>query len=273
MNNLMTLQENENSTIYILQEKLQGLVSVPKDLKNNIKVFLLFKDSAEKENDTDKVVNEVLEVSKQINLGEDNGICIVAFMSNNLSDNNAITYATELNNIKDFVNKIYNSLLRTGNLSKENFVKKLELLYQEDKYKNFVDFLCLQDSGKFHSNSYSELMNKEVKNSSVIQNEDSSSLNNSTFVPNKQDNETINNGSMVAPTSVQPVTETLSIGSVPNSFYHPEDSSGGGPSNVISNNKVLVKTKPNAFINLPAVILILVMSLVVGVSVSLYFLK
>lgn len=284
MNNLIKLQENDNNTVYILDEKLQGLVSVPKDLKNNIRVFMLFKDNVEKELDKDKVINEILEVSKKINLGEDNGICIVAFMGKTLSDNNAIAYANELNNVKDFVNKIYNSLLSEGKLTKENFIKKLELLCNHDKYKNFIDFLCLQDPEKFYSNSYDKLMTKKNQDNLDVQTTVTSNLNNQLTEPvvnnvtshnilNQQNVDLINNATMAAPINVTPITETLSIGNIPNNYQNTESTSGGGPSNNISNNNVLVRTKPNAFIKLPAVIFILVMSLVIGISVSLYFLK
>lgn len=272
MNNLIKLQANETGTIYILDEKLQGLVSVPNDLKNSIKVFMLFKASTEKEIDKDKVINEILEVSRQINLGEDNGICIVTFMNNNLSDSNALTYANELNNIKGFVNKIYNSLLRDGKLTKENFVKRLELLYKDDEYKSFIDFLCIQDSDKFHSNSYDELINKKISESPAISNLNNSNLSNQVVNP-VDNNDIINNSSIITPTNISPVNETLSIGNIPINHQSTENDTSGGPSNNISNNKLLVKTKPNAFIKLPTVILILLMSFVIGISFSLYFLK
>ena len=56
MNNLMKCFENEVNTFYSLNE--QGLVTIPKELNNNIKVFVTFKDSINNE-ERPKIMKEM----------------------------------------------------------------------------------------------------------------------------------------------------------------------------------------------------------------------
>jgi len=265
MSNLLKFNENETDIIYMINSELQGLVSVPKDLNTNIKVFILFKNSKENIQGIDSLSNEILEISRKINNANDNGICIAAFMENALSDGNAITYTNELNKVKSLVNTVYNALLKEGKFTKDNFIKKLELLSKEDNFKNFIDFLCLLDPSKFHANSYQDLMSKNAQENTV---------NNPNM--NIQANNATNNVGMFTQNNIQPVAGNIPIGGTPMNYqYNGDTSGGGGPSNNISNNKILVKKLPHnaAFIKLPAVILILIMSLVIGISFSVYLLK
>lgn len=280
MDNLMKFSETESDIIYMIDNN-QGLVSIPKDLKNNIKVFMMFGDSNISEEERNKIVNNISEVSKRINDNDDDGICIVTFINSDVTNtNDAIIYTEELNRIKMLVNNIYNKLLAEGKFTKDNFVKKIELLYTDLKYKNFMDFLCLQNPSKFHANSYQELMNEVIRensnsnmdntntttvNNTPVSNASNNYVNNNVTYPSQFDSNTdyINNtNSLAKPNSVEPINEGLSIGSVPFEYQN-------------LNNKTLVKTKPNnaAFIKLPTIIFIIAMSLVIGITISVSLLK
>ena len=314
MNNLSIFKETESEIIYKVQDEIQGLVSVPKDLKNNIKVFMMFgnniNDNLDKENE---LISNLTNVSKKINIGEDDGVCIVAFVDSNvLSSENAFTYTNQLNNIKNLVNKIYNMLLRDGKFTKNNFIRKIELLSPDDKYKTFMDFLCLQNPSKFHVSSYQEIMSKgpefveEVNNNIFMTSlEENFSQNKTTELDTNNSNVisqnnlmeskpielTTNNNTITQSTTPTYVTEKLSINNVPyfpnvNQNFNSDNSSGGGPSmndgynpsvNSLSNPKTLVKKLPTnsnaAFIKWPTIVFILTMSLVIGIALSLYLLK
>ena len=267
MNNLLKFKETNYEIIYMIEDDTQGLVSVPKDLKNNIKVFMLFGDNNSSSEEKNNLSNTISEISKRINIDNENGLCIVAFLNNYaINSGDAISYTTELNKLKILVNNIYNKLLGNGNLTKENFIKEIQLLCNNDKYKNFIDFLCLQNPSKFHLNNYHELMSKTIVDNSI--NNASNNYNISSFY---------NNANTIAqPRNTEPINESLSIGNVPINYqYHSDVSSGGGPANNITNSKTLVKKLPNnaAFIKLPTIILIVVMSLVIGIVISISLLK
>ena len=293
MNNLLKLYENQYDTIYVVNDKIQGLVDIPKNLKNNIKLFMIFKDdNLDKLHETEKqkLITEIINTSKKINSNNDEGLFVVAFIEDNiLTNTNAFTYTNELYKIKSLVNNIYNKLLSEGKLKKENFIKKVELLYSDNRYKNFMDWLCLQDSSKFHANSYQELLNNNntLQTPPVIQ----PNINNNMSIESKmtlnntqQINNNISIQNVTQPNNTTPITETLTIGSVkPSQIYNDTTSSGGGPSNQfigqsnqLAKPKILVKTLPKnnaAFINWSTIIFILTMSFVIGISLSIYLLN
>ena len=274
MDNLVKFSETDFDTIYSVQSNMQGLVSVPKDLKNHIKVFVLFKDMAYYEQEKNNSINEMINVNRSVNIGDNDGICITAFVSSEiLTTDSAFTYTNELNKLKELINIIYNNIRNNRNLEIKDFIKNVELVHSDIRFKNFIDFLCFQNPSRFHSNSYQEIMNIGVPEAKTINNNPSVSTNydNSAVLVSP-----INNANVITSNNNEPVTETLSVGNAPvNNQYNGNISSGGGPSVTISNNKTLVKSMPNnaAFIKLPFVILILIISLVIGISVSVYLLK
>lgn len=278
MNDLMKLRETESDTIYMIESDMQGLVSVPKKLQNNIKVFMMFgNNNNENQN---KLLEDISIVSKQINSNNDEGLCIIAFISSEiLTTNNAITYTRELNRIKELVNSIYNKILKEHKLTKENFVKKIELLYSDERYKDFMDFLCLQNPNKFHTSSYQELVSKTTQSDTSSNNKD---LETTQVLPRAYTNQFVvsdnYNQVVTQPNNVTPIAEKLSIGNAQINQYSSDNSESGGPSNSNIENKTLTRTIPTnhgnaAFINLTTIILILIISLVIGISFSIYVLR
>ena len=278
MNNLVKFHETESDTIYMIQDKMQGLVDVPHDLKDNIKLFMIFKDNtieSLQENERQSLISEMINFSKNINNDSEDGLFVVAFIEDSILTNvNAFTYSEELYKIKSLVNNIYNKLLGEGKVRKENFIKKVELLYSDERYKTFMDWLCLQNHSKFHANNYQELLNKNIvkENNNTLPQDIATtpvqSFNNKNaekvnISPDKVNNlnigqPTINTSTfneqslnnVTQPNNVIPISEKLSIGSVKqihnfnnNQFYGDATSSGGGPSNAPNQSSELAKTK------------------------------
>jgi len=274
MANTTKIYENQSDVVYALNSDLNGIFSVPKDLENNIKVFMIFGNNPQNENDRNNVVQKMLRISKNINTANNAGLSIVAFLDNDiLLDNTTNSYEKSVAKTKNLVNEIYNKLLAEGNYTKSNFIKVVELLYEDDRYINLINYLCTHNSKKFHAIRYQDIMS----NSSLNENVSTNNLNSSSTSNNLNSQNSYstlgsfdynNNQS-----TVQPVSETLSIGSyVP---YYDDTSGSGGPSNSIEKNKVLVKKLPKnaAFIKISTVLLILVISLVIGIGFSIYLLN
>jgi len=353
MNGLVKYHETESDSVYSIESDIQGLVSVPKELKDNIKIFLMFRDSKNKDNDNDNdknnTINEMNDVSKNINKNGENGLCIVAFIDGDvLVTDNVFTYTELLNKIKELINIIYNNVRNEKNLSVDNFIKKVELLYEDEKFKDLMDFLCLQDPSRFHANSYQDIVKNNTSQNltssdsalvatklqdstslqkGVVQDISNKNLNsdsnfgisntqqnpytvqsqnispkenvnsnfnvNSSFGNESQQNDVVTNNSvstfnisqqsgfgssLQSNTNVQKPNLVNNGGIAQHSMNH--NNIGGLESQSYSNTNVhskpltkTLKLDKKAFINLPSVILILAMSLIVGISISLYLLK
>lgn len=274
MANTTKIYENEIDVVYTLNSDLYGMFSVPKDLDNNIRVFMMFGNNPQNENDRNSVVERILKISKNINSNNNDGLCIVAFLDNNiLANNDSILYEKSVAKIKNLVNEIYNKLLAQGNYTKSNFIKKVELLYEDNKYLDFINYLCAHNPEKFHANSYQEIMNNNSLGENIYTNNLNSSLTGDNLISQAGYSTPVSFGVNNNQSTVQPVSETLSIGSyIP---YYDDTSGSGGPSNSVDKNKVLVKKLPKsaAFIKISTVLLILVLSLVIGIGFSIYLLR
>lgn len=276
MANTTKIYENQSDVVYALNSDLNGIFSVPKDLENNIKVFMIFGNNPQNENDRNNVVQKMLRISKNINTANNVGLSIVAFVDNDiLLDNTTNSYEKSVAKIKNLVNEIYNKLLAEGNYTKSNFIKVVELLYEDDRYINLINYLCTHNSKKFHAIRYQDIMSNSSLNENVSTNNlnSSSTSNNLNSLKDFTSSFGVNNSFSSQQPTVQPISETLSIGSyVP---YYDDTSSSGGPSNSIDKTKVLVKKLPNnaAFIKISTVLLILIISLVIGIGFGIYLLK
>jgi len=269
MNDLIKFYENENDTTYTINSNgQQGLVSIPKVLNNNIKVFMFFKDSLLRDDEKQQLMFDIQAISQKINKDNDEGMLIVSLMSNDfLINEDEMMRQKELENIKNLVNNIYNKLLSDGKLRKENFVKKIELISLDSKYNNFVNWLCSQNPSKFHNVSYQELLkkedNKDMQNSVFI-NQNVANIFNE---PNRQST------MMGMQSNVKPISESLSIGT-PKIENINQNGQYFGYSGNLANPKTLVRKMPNnnnnnaAFIKWYTTLFILVLSLVVGIAIS-----
>jgi len=267
MNNLMKYYVTETGIIYIINSDSQGLASVPKDLKDDIKVFLIFKDSSLQvlqPQDRNQLITEMQEISKKINSNNNNGIFIVTFLEDEvLKSENAFTYYKKLGDIKKIVNIIYNKLLGDGSVTKDNFIKKVELIMADDRYNSFINWVCLQNPSKFSSISYQELLkNYDIaSHSDIFINQNAASIFNE---PNRQ------SSMMAMQSNVKPINESLSIGTPRNI-----------PTNVNRQYvapKTLVRTLPNnrgsaAFIKWYTALFILLASVVIGICISIVLVK
>lgn len=279
MNNLMKYYVTENDIIYIIKGENQGLVSVPTNLKYDIKVFLIFKDASLQilqSQDRKKLISEMQEISKKINSNGNNGIFIVTFLDDEILKNeNAFTFYKELADIKKIVNIIYNKLLGDGNITKDDFIKKVELITADERYNSFINWICLQNPSKFDVISYEQLLKDYdiTSHSDIFIRQNSASIFNE---PNRQST------MMGMQSNIRPINESLSIGNPRPEYYGDNASSGGGPINaggqIFGQNnkqKVLVKTLPtnHGFIKWYTTLFILLASIVIGVSISLVLIK
>lgn len=278
MNNLVKYYEAETNVVYMINN--QGVVSIPKVLEDNIRIFMTFKSNYEGQ-DKNKLMFDIQEISKKINQNNTNSIFILSFVSDEILKNESVyNYSKVLEEIKRSVNIVYNNILRRGTLKKESFVKKIELFSLDIKYNSFINWLCLQNPSKFQIFNHSQLVNNDkFKNqSNVFINNNTASIFNE---PNRQ-------SIMVAMQSnIKPISESLSIGTP--KIDNTNDSSGGGPinaggqyfgysSDAISNQKTLVKTLPNnhgsaAFIKWYTTLFILLISLAIGIAISVVLVK
>lgn len=266
MSNLVKYYVTETNTIYMIKGNGHGLVSVPNVLKNNIKIFMIFKDNSLQvlqQKDRNQLISEMLEINKKINRNNNEGMFIVTFIEDEILKNeDPFVFNEELDKIKELVNTIYNKLLSEGNLRKENFVKKVELVSLDGKYDSFINWLCLQNPSKFHAISYQQLLKNTEEKNNVFINQNSASIFNE---PTKQST------MMGMQSNIKPINESLSIGTpkvVPNNnnYQHIKQ-------------KTLVRTMPNnrpgsaAFIKWYTTLFILLASLVIGICVSIVLVK
>lgn len=256
MTNLTKYYETANENVFIINSNRQALASVPKNLNNNIKIFLTFKDNSfQNMNDTDRnsLFYEIQEVSQKITDNSSSGIYITAFLNDQIiNDDRENSYSTELNKIKNIVNCVYNKLLIDGQIKKGDVIKRLELVYTDSKYNGFINWLCLQNPKKYHAVSYQNIINdkKSENRNGVFINNNSASIFNE---PNKQST------MMGMQSNMRPINESLSIGT---------------PQNLPNFSKTLIKSTPNnhgnaAFIKWYTSVFILVICLIIGVVVSL----
>lgn len=267
MNDLINFYENDTDILYSLIGVGQGLVSIPKDLKDDIKLFLVFKDSVSQETERRKLVADLQSISKSINKNND-AILLFSLMPNNfLLNENIVNYGMELTKIKKSVNMIYNKLLGEGKLKKENFIKKIEILSLDNKYRDFSNWLCKQNPEKFHLTEYKLEFKQDVpkKQTDVFSSQSSASI----F------NEPTNQSTMMGMHSNTKANEqSLSIGT-PNltglNF-------STNPNAQKIHEKNLVRNYPNnhgssAFIKWYTTLFILIGSLVIGIIASLILIK
>lgn len=269
MNNLTFLEETENTTIYVVEDELQGLVSIPKDLNNNIKVYMAF------EKNKNEFISKMKEITKTINNNQD-GILIITIIKNNI---NEIDYPNILAKIKNLVNKIYNDILKEKKVTKENFIKKIEFLSSEEEYNNLINWLCLQNPNKFHLNNQ-KLMNTKILNETTRGEILTQNIEKITISPFSQPINNLNNTNGTE-NNLEPITEKLTIGS-----FTPTINNSSFPKNETTNNvnqpeevnkKKLLRVPDHhnnaAFIKLPTIIFVLIMSLVIGITFSISLLK
>lgn len=263
MVNLIKYYETEKEIFYLLSDENQALVTIPKDLNNNIKVFMSFKDKDFKsinEEERKNIINEMKEVKENI---KENSIIIDMFaLQNNLEDNNAFAFSNELNNIKQVVNTIYNTLLQNGNVKKEDFVKKVELISLDNKYDNFINWLSMQNPNKFNKYDYQQILEKKKSEEEL-------------FLQKTQT-------SIFRKDEIKPIIESLSIGmpQLTNNSNTPVSSQYNNEENI--NKNFVPKTmtlKPNqnsknaGFINWTTTLFILTISLIIGIVTSVLILK
>jgi len=263
MVNLIKYYETEKEIFYLLSDENQALVTIPKDLNNNIKVFMSFKDKDFKninEEERKNIINEMKEVKENI---KENSIIIDMFtLQNNLEDNNAFAFSNELNNIKQVVNTIYNTLLQNGNVKKEDFVKKVELISLDNKYDNFINWLSMQNPNKFHKYDYQQILEKKKSEEEL-------------FLQKTQT-------SIFRKDEIKPIIESLSIGmpQLTNNSNTPVSSQYNSEENI---NKTFVpktlslkpdqNSKNAGFINWTTTLFILTISLIIGIVTSILILK
>lgn len=266
MDNLVKFYENDTDIMYTINSGGCGLVSIPKDLKNNIKVYMIFKDIAMQEHEKRKLMIDMQSISKLVNEKEKDALLIVFLIGSDfLLNENVINYGKEQVKIKELINNIYNKILKEGTLKKENFIKKVEIISLDNKYIDFTNWLCMQNPLKFHSISYQKLLASDNK---VFTNQNTASIFNE---PNKQS--TI----MGMQSNIRPTEQSLSIGT-PN--VQPVNNPNNHPVgyNQQLYQKSLVKNGPNnhgssAFIKWYTALFILLASLVIGIISSLILLK
>ena len=169
-------------------------------------------------------------------------------ITNNIPE---VDYIYELSRIKRLVNQVYNLVLKEKNLSRDKFIRKIEILNNGNN-KEFVNWLCVHYSNKFYKSGMQ--VDNVFKNNDVI------------FNTPKTD--TVNNVPVVN-SSYTPTDEKLSIGEI-NPVYktlpNPNTQVNTGGFYRSSNNNA-------AFIKLPMIILVLLLSTIIGVGISIFMLK
>lgn len=230
MDSPIKYQEYEYGIIY---SYLDSFISVPNDIQDNIKLCLSFE-----KNQTDLV--------NSMNKHRTEGNILFLTITNNIPE---IDFIYELSRIKRLVNQVYNLVLKEKKLSRDKFIKKIEILNNGNN-KEFVNWLCEHYSNKFFKSDMQ--VDNVFKNSDVIFNTPKTDTVNSVPVVNS---------------SYTPTDEKLSIGeldSVYKSFTNTQINNGGSFRS--SNNNA-------AFIKLPMIILVLLLSTIIGVGISIFMLK
>lgn len=207
MDSLERLYIDNINTIYGIDN---NLVIIPNNLDGNIGVYLVINNIV---SDKNYLMTKIQECKKSINSSNSNSILFLHSVNGNNFENN-------LNNIKFFVNKVYNVMLSTKRFSKENFIKKIKVI-KDDGNVELIKWLCMNYSNKFSIVDVNDNVNANFTSS----------------------------------------YESLAIGTPINN------------SNQSINIQSLENKNSGGFIKWYSIVLILFVSLVIGISVSLYLLK
>lgn len=232
MDSPIKYQEDDYGIIY---SYLDSYISVPNGIQNNIKLCLSFE-----KNQTDLV--------NSMNKYRTEGNILFLTITNNIPE---VDYIYELSRIKRLVNQVYNLVLKEKNLSRDKFIRKIEILNNGNN-KEFVNWLCEHYSNKFYKSGMQ--VDNVFKNNDVI------------FNTPKTD--TVNNVPVVN-SSYTPTDEKLSIGEI-----DPVYKTLPNPNTQINNGGFYRSSNNNAaFIKLPMIILVLLLSTIIGVGISIFMLK
>ena len=109
MDNPIKYQEDDYGIIY---SYLDSYISVPNSIQDNIKLCLSFE-----KNQTDLV--------NSMNKYRTEGNILFLTITNNISE---VDYINELARIKMLVNQVYNLILKEKKLSRDKFIRKIEIL-------------------------------------------------------------------------------------------------------------------------------------------------
>ena len=227
MDNPIKYQEDDYGIIY---SYLDSFISVPNSIQDNIKLCLSFE-----KNQTDLV--------NSMNKYRTEGNILFLTITNNISE---VDYINELARIKMLVNQVYNLILKEKKLSRDKFIRKIEIL-KNGNNKEFANWLCEHYSNKFYIG--------EALNDDIFKDKD--------VIFNTPETDTVNNVPVVN-SSYTPTDEKLSIGEVDSIYKEAVNVSKG--SYRASNNNA-------AFIKLPMIILVLLLSTIIGVGISIFMLK
>lgn len=227
MDNPIKYQEDDYGIIY---SYLDSFISVPNGIQNNIKLCLSFE-----KNQTDLV--------NSMNKYRTEGNILFLTITNNIPE---VDYIYELSRIKMLVNQVYNLILKEKKLSRDKFIRKIEILNNGNN-KEFANWLCEHYSNKFYIG--------EALNDDIFKDKD--------VIFNTPETDTVNNVPVVN-SSYTPTDEKLSIGEVDSIYKEAVNVSKG--SYRASNNNA-------AFIKLPMIILVLLLSTIIGVGISIFMLK
>lgn len=232
MDSPIKYQEDDYGIIY---SYLDSYISVPNGIQNNIKLCLSFE-----KNKTDLV--------NSMNKYRTEGNILFLTITNNIPE---VDYIYELSRIKRLVNQVYNLVLKEKNLSRDKFIRKIEILNNGNN-KEFVNWLCVHYSNKFYKSGMQ--VDNVFKNNDVI------------FNTPKTD--TVNNVPVVN-SSYTPTDEKLSIGEI-----NPVYKTLPNPNTQVNNGGFYRSSNNNAaFIKLPMIILVLLLSTIIGVGISIFMLK
>ena len=232
MDSPIKYQEDDYGIIY---SYLDSYISVPNGIQNNIKLCLSFE-----KNQTDLV--------NSMNKYRTEGNILFLTITNNIPE---VDYIYELSRIKRLVNQVYNLVLKEKNLSRDKFIRKIEILNNGNN-KEFVNWLCVHYSNKFYKSGMQ--VDNVFKNNDVI------------FNTPKTD--TVNNVPVVN-SSYTPTDDKLSIGEI-----NPVYKTLPNPNTQVNNGGFYRSSNNNAaFIKLPMIILVLLLSTIIGVGISIFMLK
>lgn len=232
MDSPIKYQEDDYGIIY---SYLDSYISVPNGIQNNIKLCLSF------EKNQTYLVNSMNKYRTEGNI-------LFLTITNNIPE---VDYIYELSRIKRLVNQVYNLVLKEKNLSRDKFIRKIEILNNGNN-KEFVNWLCVHYSNKFYKSGMQ--VDNVFKNNDVI------------FNTPKTD--TVNNVPVVN-SSYTPTDEKLSIGEI-----NPVYKTLPNPNTQVNNGGFYRSSNNNAaFIKLPMIILVLLLSTIIGVGISIFMLK
>ena len=232
MDSPIKYQEDDYGIIY---SYLDSYISVPNGIQSNIKLCLSFE-----KNQTDLV--------NSMNKYRTEGNILFLTITNNIPE---VDYIYELSRIKRLVNQVYNLVLKEKNLSRDKFIRKIEIINNGNN-KEFVNWLCEHYSNKFYKSGMQ--VDNVFKNNDVI------------FNTPKTD--TVNNVPVVN-SSYTPTDEKLSIGEI-----DPVYKTLPNPNTQVNNGGFYRSSNNNAaFIKLPMIILVLLLSTIIGVGISIFMLK